>query len=195
MSISDKQAVNLVKGCIANERSAQEALFKLFYADMLRLCARYLKTDELAKEALNSGFLKIFQNINAFDDHKGELGAWIRTIMVRTCIDLARKEIKFTKELNLTADADDIFVNPTILNKLYAEDLVKHIRLLPAATQMVFNLSVIDGYTHKEIAQQLSITESTSRWHLAEAKKQLRALIEPNAKSTDYLTEKDKKRK
>ena len=174
---------------MANERSAQEGLYKQFYADMLRLCIRYLKTNDLAKEALNQGFLKVFQNINSFNDEKGELGAWIGTIMIRTCIDLGRKELKFVTDIDEAGITENIFVSPAALDKLYAEDLISMIRLLPDATQMVFNLSVIDGYTHKEISEQLNISESTSRWHLSEGKKQLRGLLAPKGTGSDYPTE------
>ena len=96
--------------------------------------------------------------------------------MVRTCIDLGRKEVKF-QEADSDEEAADVFITPEILDKLYVQDLIKAIRLLPAATQLVFNLSVIEGYSHKEIGQQLQISESTSRWHLSEAKKMLRKMI------------------
>jgi RNA polymerase sigma factor (sigma-70 family) len=195
MNLFVKQTSKLVKGCIANERSSQEGLYKLFYAEMLRVCYRYLKTDDLAKEALNIGFLKVFQNINTFDPQKGELRNWIKTIIVRTCIDLNRKELKFAIQKVTVEEAEEIFVLPTILQKLYAEDLVKNIRNLPAATQLVFNLYVIDGYTHKEIGKQLKITDSTSRWHLTEAKKQLRELLTPTSNSIDYTTESNQKAK
>jgi RNA polymerase sigma factor (sigma-70 family) len=195
MNLFVKQTSKLVKGCIANERSSQEGLYKLFYAEMLRVCYRYLKTDDLAKEALNIGFLKVFQNISTFDPKKGELHNWIKTIIVRTCIDLNRKELKFAIQKVTVEEAEEIFVLPTILQKLYAEDLIKNIRKLPAATQLVFNLYVIDGYTHKEIGNQLKITDSTSRWHLTEAKKQLRELLNPTSKSIDYTTESNQKAK
>jgi len=192
MSPLAKKTIKLVKGCMANDRSAQEGLYKQFYADMLRLCIRYLKTNDLAKEALNQGFLKVFQNINSFDDKKGELNAWIATIMIRTCIDIKRKELKFTTDIDETGITENVFVSPAILDKLYTEDLIGMIRLLPDATQIVFNLSVIDGYSHKEISEQLNITESTSRWHLSEGKKQLRVLLEPHGAGNDYPTEHNK---
>jgi RNA polymerase sigma factor (sigma-70 family) len=176
MNLFFKQNNKLVKGCKANKREDQEGLYKLYYEDMLRLCFRYLRSDELAQEALNTGFLKIFQHINTFDSKKGELGAWIRTIMVRSCIDLSRKEARFNYSA-IQDEIEEVFIQPAVLDKLYAEDLLKLIRLLPVATQIVFNLSVIDGYSHKEIGEQLAISEGTSRWHLSEAKKQVRAML------------------
>lgn len=171
MNLSKKQAEKLVKGCINNERVAQEALYKLFHADMLRVCYSYLPDKELAKEAFNMGFLKVFQAIQNFDTDKGELGGWIRKIMIFTSIDLCRKELKFSTATVSESDGEEIFINPSILEKLFFEDILQNVRTLPFATQTVFNLSVLDGFTHKEIGEQLNISEGTSRWHLAEAKK------------------------
>ena len=186
MDLSKKQVTKLVNGCARNERSAQEVLYKSFYAQMLRICYRYLTTKDLAHEVLNEGFLKVFQNIQTFDPDKGQLGAWISTIMIRTAIDSNRRELKFVAADFDDHDADDFFVAPGILEKLYAEDLLKTIHRLPSATRVIFNLSVIDGYSHKEISEQLNITESTSRWHLSEAKKKLKLWLQsPLADSYD----------
>ena len=186
--LQEVMSTKLIRDCKSNQRTAQEKLYKQYHGDMLRLCCRYLKSDDLAKEALNAGFLKIFQHIGEFDEKKGELITWIRTIMVRTCIDLRRKELKFTNHSSIE-ETDDIFVPPSILEKLYAQDLLHHIRQLPQATQLVFNLSVIDGYSHKEIAEQLDIGEATSRWHLSEAKRKLRVLIAPTTNPIDHPSE------
>lgn len=184
MNLSKHQTGQLVKGCINNDRSAQEALYKLFYADMLRVCHSYLPDKELAKEAFNSGFLKVFQSIKNFDVEKGELGGWIRKVMIYTAIDLCRKELKFTSLTLNEQDQDDFFIQPAILEKLYFEEILANIRLLPYATQTVFNLSVLDGFSHKEIGEQLNISEGTSRWHLAEAKRKLRAMLESATQSS-----------
>jgi RNA polymerase sigma factor (sigma-70 family) len=183
MDLSKKQVTKLAEGCAGNERTAQEALYKVFYAQMLRICYRYLKTRDLAEGALNEGFLKVFQNIKTFDVQKGDLGAWICTIMIRTAIDHNRKELKFSTEAYDDQDTDEYFIDPDILGKLYADDILKNMQQLPDATRVIFNLSVIDGYSHKEIGSQLQITESTSRWHLSEAKKRLRVLLQPPGKS------------
>lgn len=195
MNLSKKQADKLVKGCIKNDRTAQEALYKLFHADMLRVCLNYLPDKELAKEAFNNGFLKVFQSIQNFDEKKGDLGGWIRKIMIYTSIDICRSELKFNNTLFLEKEDDSFFIPPEILEKLYFEDILQKIRTLPLATQMVFNLSVIDGYSHKEIGEQLSISEGTSRWHLSEAKRQLRQQLEPTAGENDKTKERSDKAK
>lgn len=171
-----KHQADLITKCKANDRSAQERLYKQFYEEMFRICCRYLKSEDLAKDAFNTAFLKVFKNIGDFDEKKGELGGWIRTVVVRTCIDLKRKELRFATE-TLIDEIQEVFIPPEILSKLYAEDLLTYVRNLPQATQVIFNLSVIDGYSHQEIAEQLDISEVTSRWHLSEAKKKLRAII------------------
>jgi len=178
MKLTKKQSGDLVKACINNDRIAQQALYKLYYADMLRVCNSYLPDKEAAREAFNSGFLKVFQGMKNFDPEKGGLGGWIRKIMIAAAIDVCRKELKFNHVAIDLPEEDEPFLSPEALEKLYFEDLVQHIRALPYATQTVFNLSVIDGFSHKEIGEQLNISEGTSRWHLSEAKKLLRGLLE-----------------
>jgi RNA polymerase sigma factor (sigma-70 family) len=194
MDLSERQVKKLVEDCIGNERSAQETLYKFFYAQMLRICYRYLRSNELAQDALNEGFLKVFQNIRSFDAKKGDLGGWICTVMIRTAIDHGKKELKFSTISYADQDTDEYFIDPNVLSKLYAEDLLRYTRQLPDATRVIFNLAVIDGYSHKEIGAQLQITESTSRWHLAEAKKKLRLLLTMAEESTGKPTDNYKAR-
>lgn len=182
MDLNRQRTLELVNGCMQNNRASQEALYKLFHSDMLRVCHSYLADPALAKEAFNTGFLKVFQSIKNFDADKGELGGWIRKIMVYSAIDLCRKELRFNSANTSAVDADDEFIPPRILEKLYFDDILKQVRTLPVATQMVFNLAVLDGFSHKEIGEQLDISEGTSRWHLAEAKKRLRELLDPAVK-------------
>jgi RNA polymerase sigma factor (sigma-70 family) len=179
MEISRKQAQKLVKGCINNSRTDQEVLYKFYHADMLRVCGSYLPDKELAKEAFNTGFLKVFQSIKNFDAE----------IMIFTSIDICRSELKFNNEMSLEDDGNAMFIPPNVLEKLFFEDILKHIRTLPFATQTVFNLSVLDGFSHKEISEQLRISEGTSRWHLSEAKRQLRTLLGTFDLSTGRLIE------
>ena len=186
--MTKKQTQKLVKACVQNDRSAQEELYKLYYADMMRVCLSYLPDEELAREAFNAAFLKVFGSIQNFDAEKGELGGWIRKIMIHSSIDLYRAELKFSNLTDTITGQETEFIPPAVLEKLYFEDILLHIRTLPLSTQTVFNLSVLDGFSHKEISEQLNISEGTSRWHLSEAKRQLRELLE-NAPVAAGLTE------
>lgn len=189
MNLTKKQTEQLANACVKNDRSAQEALYKLYYADMLRVCNSYLPDKELAKEAFNAGFLKVFQSIKNFDPKQGELGGWIRKIMIYTSVDLCRKELRFNNLVGQVAETDEIFMLPTVLEKLYFEDVLRHIRALSYPARTVFNLSVIDGFSHREIGEQLNISEGTSRWYLSEAKKQLRTLLEANSSGNKLAME------
>src|ERR1700694_2231677 len=140
MKLSETQTKKLLRGCRDNDRSAQESLYKLFHGDMLRVCYTYLPDKELAREAFHTGFLKVFQSINNFDIEKGELGGWIRKIMIHASIDLCRKELKFNNMTEAGPDTDELFVAPSILEKLYFEDILAHIRTLPFTMQTVFCL-------------------------------------------------------
>src|ERR1700743_2971053 len=114
MDLSKRKTEQLVKGCVNNERAAQEALYKLFYADMLRVCHNYLPDKELAREAFNTGFLKGFQSIQKFDAEKGDLGGWMRKIMIYTSIDLCRAELKFSHQTTQIIEQDEHFISPAV---------------------------------------------------------------------------------
>ena len=130
-----------------------------------------------AMEVLNSGFYKVFKNIHQYDPDKASLYTWIRTIIINNCLDFIR-----VKEKNIKAEeldkAEEIELEPEIISKMKSVDLLEMIRQLPTATQTVFNLYVIEGYTHKEIGQRVGISEGTSKWHLSEARKILKQLIQ-----------------
>ena len=129
-----------------------------------------------AMEVLNSGFYKVFKNIHQYDPDKASLYTWIRTIIINNCLDFIR-----VKEKNMKAEeldkVEEIELEPEIISKMKSVDLLEMIRQLPTATQTVFNLYVIEGYTHKEIGQRVGISEGTSKWHLSEARKILQQLI------------------
>lgn len=178
--MDDQKLSVIISGCVANKRKAQEKLYLLFYPGMYRLCMRYLRSDDLVPEALNSGFLKAFTKIDTYQAAKGDFDGWLAAIMIRCCIDLQRSELRFQHHDDV-AETDYLATFlPDALERLYAADLLTHVRALPPASQMVFNLYEVDGFDHGEIASVLNITESTSRWHLSSAKKQLRNWINKN---------------
>jgi RNA polymerase sigma factor (sigma-70 family) len=166
----------LIQGCKQNNRRAQEKLYKSYYQAMMGLCLRYTKNADDALQALNTGFFKVFKNIHSFKLEKASFYTWARTIIINSCLDLinTNSNIKPTIEIELAADAN---VPPDAISSMTADEILQLVRSLPPATQAVFNLYVIEGYTHVNIAAMLGISEGTSKWHLSEARKKLQVMI------------------
>ena len=143
---------------------------------MMNLCLRYTKNDSDGMEALNTGFYKVFKNIQRYDPGKASLYTWIRTIVINSCLDHAGITQQHIKTVTIDA-LEEEGTAPDVIAKLSAVHLLYMVRNLPAATQTVFNLFIMEGYTHKEIAVLLKITEGTSKWHVSDAKKKLQTMI------------------
>lgn len=160
---------SLIKKAIANSREAQQQLFDLYSPKMLGVCRQYVKDMHHAEDLLLQGFLKVFTNLHKFK-HEGSFEGWIRRIMVNTCISYLRK-----KNLVDLSDEDFVFNEAATenLENTAVEDIQKLIDKLPEGYKMVFNLYAIEGYKHAEIAQQLGISESTSKSQLFKARKLL----------------------
>jgi RNA polymerase sigma factor (sigma-70 family) len=137
---------------------------------------RYTRNEEDAIEVLHNGFLKVFKNIGTYNNSKGSLYTWIRTIIVHTAIDFIRQREKFFTKTDLD-HLPEPSVETDALHRMSALELLKMVKKLPTATQAVFNLYVIDGYTHREIGTLLKISEGTSKWHLSQARKLLQQLL------------------
>jgi len=169
--------IELISGCIENNRQAQERLYKQLYGPMASICLRYTRNDEDAIEVLHNGFLKVFKNIHTYDSAKAYLYTWIRTIVVHAAIDFLRQKDRHYSPMEIEKVAEPE-IDSEVIQKMKAEEILKLVRKLPQATQTVFNLYVVDGYTHKEIGQLLGISEGTSKWHLSEARRQLKKLLQ-----------------
>lgn len=168
---------DIINGCKQNDPRSQEKLYKDYYKAMMTICMRYTKNESDAVEVLNSGFFKVFKNIQRYDAGIAGLYAWIRKIVINTCLDFIRIKAGRENHINIL-DAGDVEIPADILNKMKAAELLALIRELPPSTLGVFNLYVIDGYNHKEISALLGISEGTSKWHLSEARKALQQKIQ-----------------
>lgn len=172
--------IEILERCIKNDRKAQEHLYKKFHGSMWSICMRYIGNTEEALEVLNDGYLKIFQNLDKYNESLSSPYTWMSRIMINTAIDFIRKKktLKFSPVHELQAEnehtIDDLPDTYTV------QELVHFINQLPQTTKLVFNLYVLEGYTHEEIACFLGITNSTSRWHVTEARKRLREIIKEN---------------
>lgn len=171
----------LVRGCIVNDRRAQEQLYKQFYGPMASICMRYTRNQHDAIEVLHNGFLKVYKNIQRFDASKASLYTWIRTIVIHTAIDFIRQKSRWYIPQSEIEKADHTGVDAEAISRMGSQELLKLVQELPPATQTVFNLYVVEGYTHKEIGELLDISDGTSKWHLSEARRQLQKLVLKNA--------------
>jgi RNA polymerase sigma factor (sigma-70 family) len=146
---------------------------------MMSLCVRYTKCEDDSKLVLNTAFFKVYKNIHLFDPVKASLYTWIRKIVINCCLDHIKSK-KSTITANELHEAESIHIEPDISSRMKAEEILNLVRNLPPATQAVFNLYIMEGYSHKEIGELLQITEGTSKWHLSEARKNLKQQLENN---------------
>ena len=165
----------LIKGCVRRERNAQKRLYETFSSKMCALCCRYVKDSMEAEDVLVTAFTKILDRI---DQYKGEgsFEGWIRRVVVNEALTYLRRNRSMYIETELEA-ADREPDYQLISDHLEAEDLLNMIQELPAGYRIVFNLYAIDGYSHKEIADQLSISENTSKSQLSRARVYLQKIL------------------
>lgn len=166
----------LITACKEGDRKAQKQLYDTYAGKMMGVCLRYCKDRETAKDLLHDGFLKVFSHIDDFEC-KGSFEGWVRRIMVNTALEHLRKQVDegFSQQIEeaYALSSSDFGV----LEKLQAEELVAIIQRLPNTYRSVFNLFVVEGFSHKEIAQAMNITESSSRVYLTRAKQLLQEML------------------
>ena len=175
----------LIKGCRKSHRLAQKILYEKYFGKMLGIAMRYTKHQDEAIEILNTAFLKVFTSLNKYEDNNN-LAGWIAKIVFNTSIDHVRRHTKYRQVMHFNIERDGVVKNESI-DHLNAEDLYRLIQRLPTASRTVFSLYVIEGYKHKEIAEMLEITVGTSKWHLANARKEMRRLISAQRQTEQQL--------
>lgn len=166
---------SFIQACVRKEKWAQKKLYEDYYGAMMPLCMRYTNSREDALDVLHEGFIKVFKNISKYKPGTS-LNSWIRRIMVNTSIDYYRKMSR-----RRTEDLDSVFdvstSDPDALSNMSAQEIIDSLQMLTPAYRTVFNLYVIEGYPHKEIANILNITESTSRSNLVKARTKLKNIL------------------
>jgi RNA polymerase sigma-70 factor (ECF subfamily) len=173
----------IIEGCLRNERRSQEQLFKHFYGKMLSVCMRYVADRDTAQEVLQEGFIKVFEKIATFE-FSGSFEGWLRRIIVNTALDYIRKNKRqnWVQETEINTKED--YTNP--MEEKESEDYfdlkanlaLDSIQQLSPAYRTVFNMFVMENYSHKEISSILGISEGTSKSNLAKAKINLKKLIQ-----------------
>ncbi len=167
----------IIEGCIAQKRVAQKLLYERYYGKMMAVCQRYANDKQDASLILNNGFLKIFTHLEAFKkSNNPNFNGWAHRIMVNSAIDFYRSAIKnSTKEISAHLTISN---NEDSFSQLAAEEIIALIQQLSPAYRAVFNLYVMEGYNHSEIAQMLGIAEGTSKSNLSKARVQLQSMLE-----------------
>ena len=166
----------MLAGSIKNNAAAQEAFYNRFSPKMLGVCYRFAKNREDAEDMLQEGFIKIFTQLHQFRN-EGSLEGWIRRIVVHTCINILKKNKKFSESVELI-HANSIHVKEDMIPAIMqAKQVVECIRLLPIGYRTVLNLFALEGFSHKEIGEILDVGESTSRSQYTRAKAMLEEIL------------------
>jgi RNA polymerase sigma factor (sigma-70 family) len=166
----------LIKGCLQRDRNAQKLLYDTYSSKMYGLCYRYVKDVMEAEDILVTAFMKVFDKIAQFKG-EGSFEGWIRRIVVNEALTYLRRHRSMYLETELEqADREPDY--NSLSDHLEAEDLLKMIQELPTGYRIVFNLYAIDGYSHKEIAEQLGISENTSKSQLSRARTYLQKILQ-----------------
>lgn len=176
-----KEHRKILKGCLHFDRRSQKALYQMYYAYGMSICIRYSDDRDEAAEILNEGFMKIFTNLQKFDFSK-PFKPWLRKILINCSINNYKSKVKRQQETSLeyTNDKDS---QENILSGISYQEIIVMIQKLSPAYRTVFNLYVIEGYKHEEIAEMLGISTGTSKSNLAKAKQNLREILK------DYFQE------
>lgn len=165
----------LIKKCIKRNPAAQRELYQRFSPSLMAVCYRYARNRDEAEDMLQEGFIKIFQKLDKYTN-KGSFEGWMRRIVVNTAIDMIRKSKHQLKETDIE-NAVGEEVSDDAIDSLELEYLYQLIQELPSGYRMVFNMYAIEGYSHREIGEKLSISESTSRSQYTRARGLLRKRI------------------
>jgi RNA polymerase sigma factor (sigma-70 family) len=166
----------MVQGCVKGQSQHQEALYTKHYRKMFGVCLRYAPDRDTAEDILQDGFVKVFKNIGSFSG-SGSLEGWIRRIMVNTALELLRKKSTMypVVDIEQAANTDGGW---DVVSTMAEQEILRMVQALPIGYRTVFNLYAIEGYSHKEIADQLNISEGTSKSQLARARQTLQENIQ-----------------
>lgn len=174
-----KVETEIITACIRKDERAEYELYRQTYGYLMAICLRYTSDREDAKEMLNMGFFKILTNLKKYQ-LETSFKAWIHRIMVNTLIDEYRKKKIHNAHVKYVEDYETIHEDTDVNNalvKMDVEQIHALIVKLPPVSQKVFNMYAIDGFSHKEIAEALGISEGTSRWHLNFSRQKLQEMI------------------
>jgi len=175
LDLKTQRDYDLIQQCLEGHELAYKSIFDCYAGKMMALCSRYARDTQEGEDWVQEGFIKAFKSLDSFK-FSGSFEGWLRKIMVNNCLRNLQKQSRRVNFLELSEFIEP-GIDPNIINELEVEQIIKVIEMLPDGYRIVFNLSVIEGYSHKEIAEKLNITESTSRSQLVKAKRALKSKL------------------
>ena len=174
--MNEEHLISILKGCRRKERASQELLFDLFYNYAMSIAIRYITVFEEAEEIVSDSFVKVFTRIDTHFSLELSFKGWLRRIVINTAIDRYRAQ-KRSPVMNELNEAYEMGQNDDIIERLTREQVLNLVQQLPPQYKTIFNLYVVDGYTHTEIGEMLGISEVTSRSNLSRARQGLKQLL------------------
>ena len=166
----------LIEGCKRGDRKAQKELYEIYSRKMMGVCLRYIGDRETARDLLQDGFIKVFTSIDSYSGN-GSFEGWIRKIFINSALEYLRKSDVLREAVGFDLSIDQIGFDDFIISEISASELLKLVQDLPNSLRAVFNLFAIEGYSHKEVAKMMDISESTSRSQYVRAKQLLQSRI------------------
>lgn len=170
-----KDIQHILLDCERGKPRAQKALYDLYKVEMLGICRRYAKDESVAKDMFQEGFVRVFKDLKQYDSNKGQFRSWIRKVMVNSALQHIRANKKWNNYLELNGvGKDDLSYYDRVLDQLSLDEIHQLIKKMPEGYRVVFNMYVIEGYTHAEIAETLGCSDGTSKSQLFKAKQWMR---------------------
>ena len=171
----NEQLNTIIKGCRKQDRQSQKELYRHFYAYGMSICVRYAEDENAAITVLNDSFMKVFNRIKSYNPDR-PFKPWLRTVIVNTAIDYVKKRNKIMKREELS-EAENAAIREDIFSRIGYQELIGMVQSLALSYRTVFNMYVIDGFKHEEIAQKLNISVGTSKSNLSKARAKLREMV------------------
>ncbi len=165
-----------IKGCLKGDRTAQENFYRYFAPRMMGVCLRYARSKSQAEDLLQEAFVKIFERLPQYK-HSGSVHGWVHRLVVTTAIDHYRSQVRLRHEVELEEASEISADNCDMLDMFSTQEILALINKLPDGYRLVLNLFAIEGFSHKEISEQLGIEEKTSSSQLHKARKMLLKLM------------------
>ena len=166
----------IIQGCIENKASAQEKLYALYSRRMMAICLRYTRSRPEAEDIFHEAFIKVFKNIHTWQG--GSFEGWMRRIFVNTAINHFHQNKKYFDHVDASYAESVLSTSENIISQLSNQELLEIIDRLPEGYKLIFNLHVVEGYNHSEIAEMLNIAEGSSKSQLSKAKAYLKKIID-----------------